>query len=107
MGKGRKPAPAQLTAQLLPVLAKPLSAVGIFVVIQGRDWGRGEAVQLPTRTSGSNALCDRSRRCMTSRGEGNGLGGKAWAVQAQMRERKGRERDACPGVPQGGDYSSK
>ena len=39
MGKGRKPAPARLTAQLLPVLAKPLSAVGIFVVIQGRDWG--------------------------------------------------------------------
>ena len=45
---------------------------------------------------------------MTSWGEWGGLGGgKAWAVQAQMRERKGRERDACPGVPQGGDYSSK
>ena len=39
MGKGKKAAPARLSAQLLPVLKKPSSAVGLFVKIQGRDWG--------------------------------------------------------------------
>ena len=36
---GKKAAPPRLTTQLLPVLSKPLSAVGLFVEIQGSDWG--------------------------------------------------------------------
>ena len=39
MGKGRKAAQPSLAAQLLPQLAKPATAIGEFVEIQGSDWG--------------------------------------------------------------------
>ena len=39
MPKGKSTAQPTLVAQLLPVLPKPSSAIGMFVEIQGCDWG--------------------------------------------------------------------
>ena len=44
MAKGRKAAAPRLSAQLLPLLAKPNSAIGLFVEMQGRHEGNVEQI---------------------------------------------------------------